>query len=42
MEAAYADADLDVRYINCEVPQRLADAVGVRSAWGGWASTLSP
>lgn len=36
MEAAYADADLDVRYINCEVPpDRLADAV--RGAIGmGW------
>lgn len=36
MEAAYADADLDIRYINCEVPPaRLADAV--RGAIGmGW------
>ena len=36
MEAAYADAGLDVRYINCEVPpERLADAV--RGAIGmGW------
>ena len=36
MEAAYADAGLDVRYINCEVPpDRLADAV--RGAIGmGW------
>jgi shikimate dehydrogenase len=36
MEAAFADADLDVRYINCEVPpERLADAV--RGAIGmGW------
>lgn len=36
MEAAYADAGLDVRYINCEVPaKRLADAV--RGAIGmGW------
>ena len=36
MEAAYADAALDVRYINCEVPaERLADAV--RGAIGmGW------
>ena len=36
MEAAYAAADLDVRYINCEVPpERLGDAV--RGAIGmGW------
>lgn len=36
MEAAYAAADMDVRYINCEVPpERLADAV--RGAIGmGW------
>ncbi len=36
MEAAYADADLDVRYINCEVPpDQLEDAV--RGAIGqGW------
>ncbi len=36
MEAAYAHAELDVRYINCEVaPDRLADAV--RGAIGmGW------
>ena len=36
MEAAYADAGLDVRYINCEVPpERLGDAV--RGAIGmGW------
>jgi shikimate dehydrogenase len=36
MEAAYADAGLDVRYINCEVPpEHLADAV--RGAIGmGW------
>lgn len=36
MEAAYADAELDIRYINCEVPpERLADAV--RGAIGmGW------
>ena len=36
MEAAYGAADLDVRYINCEVPSdRLADAV--RGAIGmGW------
>ena len=36
MEAAYADAGLDVRYINCEVPPaHLADAV--RGAIGmGW------
>lgn len=36
MEAAYADAGLDIRYINCEVPPaRLADAV--RGAIGmGW------
>jgi shikimate dehydrogenase len=36
MEAAYADAGLDVRYINCEVPaENLADAV--RGAIGmGW------
>ena len=36
MEAAYAHAELDIRYINCEVPpERLADAV--RGAIGmGW------
>ena len=36
MEAAYVDADLDIRYINCEVPpERLGDAV--RGAIGmGW------
>lgn len=36
MEAAYAAADLDIRYINCEVPpERLGDAV--RGAIGmGW------
>jgi len=36
MEAAYADAGLDIRYVNCEVPpERLGDAV--RGAIGmGW------
>jgi len=36
MEAAFADAGLDIRYVNCEVPaDRLADAV--RGAFGmGW------
>lgn len=36
MEAAYAHAGLDIRYINCEVPpERLGDAV--RGAIGmGW------
>ena len=43
MEAAYADAGLDVRYINCEVPpERLGDAVhgAIGMGWLGFNCSI--
>lgn len=43
MEAAFADAELDYRYINCEVPPAdLADAVGgaVAMGWRGFNCSI--